>query len=153
MWPTAKPGMLAVVKILGDSFGDFAPVSTRLPATNMPARFIKVTRIGGRREDQATDRIRVLVECFSRDYYHCEPMCAQAEAALRNAAGTTVYPIQQMASGPVVIDIFVRGVDSQSGPVDRPHPEIVDRSRWEFQCDVLVKANDPAGETTQYTTA
>lgn len=140
VWPTPPPGLLAVVGILGATFGDFAPVSVRLPR-QLPARFVKVTRIGGGQTNVASDRLRVLVECYAREFYHCEVMCNQARAAFRNAVGTTVTNTMDMAAGPEELRFFIRSYGNESGPVDRPHPDILDRDRWEFQADLAVKAN------------
>jgi len=136
-WPTPKPGLLAAVHILGLAFSNVVPVSTRLPARNMPDQFIKVTRIGGRQTDLATDMMRLLVECYGLSQFHCEMMCNQARAAFRNSVGTT----QSVSHNGMAFEVFIRGYGAESGPTDRPHPDILNRDRWEFQAELAVKAN------------
>ncbi len=133
IWPTAKPAVLTAITILSDAFDSYALVSARLPGTNRPDRFVRVTRVGGGQDHQATDVARLLIECFAKDVGQVEAMCNTARAALRNAAGTNVTT----TAGAV----FIRYWDNESGPVDYPHPEIIDYDRWQLTGDLLVKSN------------
>ena len=131
--------MLTALTILDDAFGVWAQVSTSLPTKQVrPQRFVRVSRVGGGQGDPATDTARLLVECFGPDTATVEAMCNTARAALRNARGITVNC--HYASGDVV-EVFVRSWDGEQGPVDFPHPDILDRERWQFHGDFAVKAN------------
>ena len=133
IWPTAKPAVLTAITILSEAFNGYAMVSAKLPGTTRPDRFVKVTRIGGSQDHQATDVARLLIECFGKDVGQVENMCNTARAALRNAGGTTVTT----TAG----EVFVRAWDNENGPVDYPHPEILDFDRWQLTGDLLVKSN------------
>lgn len=132
IWPTAKPAVLAAITILSDAFGEYAFVSAKLPGHTRPDRFVRVSRTGGGQTHQATDTARILVECFAKDVGQAEAMCNTVRAALRNAAGTTVITT---AGG-----VAIRGWGNES-VVDYPHPEILDRDRWQVSGDLLVKSN------------
>ncbi len=129
IWPTPKPAVKAAVDILATAFGSYADVSTGVPPRR-PVRFVRVSRAGGSQEHVATDRARLLVECFGVDVATTENMCNTARAALRNAAGTTVAD-----------DIFIRSWGNEEGPTDFPHPDILDMCRWQFTGDLDVKSN------------
>lgn len=131
IWPTPKPAVLAAITILQDGFGEYAYVSAKLPGHNRPARFVRVTRVGGSQPHPATDIARILVECFAKDTAQAEAMCNTARAALNNAAGTTVSED----------NIFVRAWGNEDGPVDLPHPDILDYERWQLHGDLAVKSN------------
>jgi len=134
IWPTAKPAVLTAITILSEAFGSYAFVSAKLPGgSNRPQRFVRVSRVGGGQDHQATDVARLLIESFGKDVGQVENMCNTVRAALRNAAGTTVTTTE----GPV----FVRRWDNEQGPVDYPHPEILDFDRWQLTGDLLVKSN------------
>ena len=133
VWPTAKPAVLTVITILAEAFGTYAFVSAKLPHSNRPDRFVKVSRVGGWQDQIATDIARILVECFAKDVGQVESMCNTARAALRNSGGTTVTT----TSGAV----FVRGWDNESGPTDFPHPDLIDFERWQLNGDLAIKAN------------
>jgi len=120
------------VTVLEEAFGTYAMVSTKLPSRNMPDRFVKVSRIGGRQDDPVTDRARILVECYAKDTASVEHMCNTARAAYRNACATRVA------------GMWIRWYGNESGPVDFPHPGIVDRERWQFTADLWIKSNQLA---------
>lgn len=133
IYPTPKPALLAAITVLDEAFGAYAHVSARLPATNRPDRFVKVTRVGGGLDNIASDSARILIECFAKDVGQCEAMCNTARTALRNSAGTNVTTTEG--------DVFVRSWGNESGPTDFPHPEILDYDRWQLHGYLLVKAN------------
>lgn len=133
IWPTAKPAVLTAITILDEAFEGYAFVSAKLPGTARPDRFVRVSRVGGSQDHQATDVARLLVECYAKDVGQCEAMCNTARAALRNAGGTTVVTTAGRVS--------IRAWDNESGPVDYPHPEILDYDRWQITGDLLVKSN------------
>lgn len=133
VWPTAKPAVLAAITILDSAFGDYAFVSAKMPSHERPARFVRVSRVGGRRVNITTDNARILVECFAHTIDEVEPMAASASEALLNSGGTTVTT----TSG----NVFIRGWDNESGPVDFPHPDLLDYERWQLHGDLVVKAN------------
>lgn len=131
LWPKRKPAVLTAITVLSEAMPAI-PVSSDMPAHRLD-QFIRVTRLGGRMTDPATDYARILIECFAVDTATVEDMCATASQALRNAGSTTVTTS--------LGDVFIRCWDNESGPVERPHPEILDRERWQFHGDLLVKAN------------
>jgi len=133
IWPTPKPAVLAAITILSDAFGEYAFVSAKMPPRGRPERFVRVTRMGGTLHNIATDAAKILVECFAQDVGQVEAMCNTARTALRNAGGTTVTTTQG--------DVFVRRFDSESGPTELPHPDLLDWERWQFSGELLVKAN------------
>lgn len=120
IYKTPKPAVKTAITILQQAFGVYALVSARMPKQR-PVRFVRVTRIGGSQDDPITDVARILVECFGVDVETVENMTATARAALRNAISTDVD------------DVWVRNYDQEQGPVDFPHPEILDMERWQFQ--------------------
>lgn len=133
IWPTPKPAVLTAITILSESFGEYAFVSAKLPARNRPERFVRVSRVGGGLENEATDVARILVECFAKDVGQVEAMCNTARTAFRNAGGTTVTTTE----GPV----FVRRWDREQGPTEFPHPDLLEYDRWQLFGDLMVKAN------------
>jgi hypothetical protein len=133
IWPTARPALLAAITVLDDAFGSYAFVSAKLPAHQRPDRFVRVSRVGGRQEHLATDVARILVECFAKDVAQVEAMCNTARAALRNSGGTTVITTSGAVS--------VRCWDNEDGPVDYPHPDLIDFERWQLHGDLSVKSN------------
>lgn len=134
IWDTPKPALLAAVTILEEGFGPWAQVSTKLPARNRPDRFVKVSRTGGGQSNPVTDRARILVECFGRTSADVENMCNTARAVLRNSQSTTVTP----SGGP---PMFIRSYGNESGPVDFPHPDILDYERWQFTAELWIATN------------
>lgn len=132
VWPLAKPAVLTAITILSDAFAGTAFVSADMPRQR-PDRFIRVSRVGGRRINQATDSARILVECFAHTVAEVEAMAAGASEALFNSGGTSVTT----TAG----DVFVRDWSNESGPVDFPHPEFLDYCRWQLHGDLVVKAN------------
>jgi hypothetical protein len=133
VWATPKPALLGALTILESAFGTYAHVSAKLPATNRPDRFVKVSRVGGQLDNHTTDLARIMVECFAKDVGQVESMCNTARTALRNAGGTTVTANN--------VAMFIRGWDNESGPTDYPHPDILDFERWQITGDLAVKAN------------
>jgi len=117
---TPKPAVKVTIAVLADAFGAYALVSARMPKQR-PIRFIKVSRIGGSQDTPITDVARILIECFGPDVETCENMTATARTALRNAISTTVE------------GAWIRNWSNEQGPVDFPHPEIIDMERWQFQ--------------------
>lgn len=132
IWPTAKPAVLAAITVLGEAFGEYADVSAKMPRQR-PIRFVRVTRVGGGQPHPATDIARILIECFAKDTAQAEAMCNTVRAALRNAAGTTITT----TAG----DISLRHWGNEDGPVDLPHPDILDYERWQLHGDLSVKSN------------
>jgi hypothetical protein len=128
LWPTPKPAVLAAITVLAAAIDD-VDISSDMPV-HRPDSFIRVSRIGGRMPDPATDNARILVEVFGTTTAVVEDLCNQARAALRNAASTTVLS-----------DVFIRSWDNEQGPVELQHPQVLDRERWQFHGDLLVKAN------------
>lgn len=133
VWPTPKPALLGAITVLTEAFGEYAFVSAKLPANARPDRFVKVSRVGGDLDNIATDRARILVECYAKDVGQVEAMCNTARTALRNAGGTTVTADN--------ISMFIRAWDETSGPADYPNPDVIDFERWQFTGELLVKAN------------
>ena len=123
IYRTPTPAVKTAITILVQAFGVYAQVSAKMPKQR-PIRFVQVSRIGGGQDDPITDRARILVECFGPDTETVENMTATARTALRNAIST------------VVDGVFVRGWSNELGPVDFPHPQIIDMDRWQFQGDL-----------------
>jgi hypothetical protein len=121
-----RPAVKTALSVLSDAFGVYALVSARMPKQR-PIRFVRVTRVGGRMRDQATDVARILVECFGPDVETVENMTGTARAALLNAVSTLVDG-----------DVWVRDWTNEQGPVDFPHPEIIDMERWQFTGDLIL---------------
>jgi hypothetical protein len=128
LWPTPKPAVLAAITVLAAAIDD-VDISSDMPV-HRPETFIRVSRIGGRMPDPSTDNARILVEVFGVTTAVVEDLCNQARAALRNASSTTVLS-----------DVFIRSWDNEQGPVELQHPQVLDRERWQFHGDLLVKAN------------
>ena len=133
IWPTPKPAVLTAITVLAEAFGEYADVSAKLPGRIRPERFVRVTRVGGNQPNPATDIARILVECFAKDTAQAEAMCNTVRAALRNAAGTTITTTAGKVS--------VRSWSNEDGPVDLPHPDIIDYERWQLHGDLAVKSN------------
>lgn len=123
IYNTPKPAVKTALSILRDAFGVYALVSAAMPKQR-PIRFVQVSRIGGHQDDPITDHARILVECFGPDIETVENMTGTARAALRNAISTTVD------------GVWVRNWSNEFGPVDFPHPQIIDMDRWQFQGDL-----------------
>jgi hypothetical protein len=130
VWLTPKPALLGAVTILEEAFGEYALVSTKLPARNRPDRFVRVSRIGGSQSDPVTDKARIMVECYGKDTATVENMANTARAAFRNA-GAARY------SG-----MWIRWYGNEAGPVDMAHPDIVDYERWQFTAELWIKSNE-----------
>lgn len=126
IWATPRPAVKTAISVLQDAFGVYALVSARMPKQR-PIRFVRVTRVGGRQRDLATDVARILVECFGPDVETVEAMTGTARAALRNAVSTLVDG-----------DVWIRDWTNEQGPVDFPHPEIIDMERWQFTGDFIL---------------
>lgn len=120
IYPTPKPALKTALTILEDAFGVYALVSTKMPKQR-PIRFVRVSRIGGNWDNPVTDNARLLIECFGPDPETAETMTGTARAALRNAIST------------IVDGVWIRNWDNEQGPVDFPHPQIIDMERWQFQ--------------------
>jgi hypothetical protein len=133
VWPTAKPALLAAITVLTEAFGEYAFVSAKLPAHTRPDRFVKVSRVGGTRDNIATDAARILVECYAKDVGQVEAMCNTANAALYNAGGTSITADTQT--------MFIRAWNETSGATDYPNPDVLDYERWQITGELLVKAN------------
>jgi len=123
IYRTPKPAVKTVITILKDAFGVYALVSAAMPK-HRPARFVQVSRVGGHQDDPITDHARILVECFGPDTETVENMSATARTALRNAISTQVD------------GVWIRNWSNEFGPVDFPHPQIIDMNRWQFQGDL-----------------
>jgi hypothetical protein len=123
IYRTPKPAVKTAITILKEAFGVYALVSAGMPKQR-PIRFVQVSRIGGSQDTPITDVARILVECFGPDIETVENMSATARAALRNAISTTVD------------GVWVRNWSNEFGPVDFPHPQILDMERWQFQGDL-----------------
>lgn len=120
IYPTPKPALKTALTILEQAFGVYALVSTKMPKQR-PIRFVKVSRIGGNWATPVIDNARLLIECFGPDPETVETMTGTARAAMRNAISTTVD------------GVFIRDWANEQGPVDFPHPQIIDMERWQFQ--------------------
>jgi hypothetical protein len=129
IWLTPKPALLAAVTILEEAFGEYAQVSTKLPARNRADRFVRVSRSGGTQQDPVTDRARIITECYAKDTAQAEMMCNTARAAYRNACST------------FVLDMWVRWYGNEAGPNDIAHPDIVDYERWQFTGELWIATN------------
>lgn len=125
IYRTPKPAVKTAITVLAEAFGQYALVSAKMPKQR-PIRFVRVSRIGGSQNDPITDSARLLIECFGPDTETVEAMSATARTALRNAIST------------VVDDVFIRGWENEQGPVDFPHPQIIDMDRWQFQGDLML---------------
>lgn len=123
IYQTPKPAVKTAITILKEAFGQYALVSAAMPKQR-PARFVQVSRIGGFQNDPITDHARILVECFGPDTETVENMSATARTALRNAIST------------IVDGVWVRNWSDEQGPVDFPHPQIIDMNRWQFHGDL-----------------
>lgn len=138
IWDRPKPAVLAAVTVLAEAFGQWAEVSTKLPARNRPDRFVTVTRVGGGLADQVTDAARILIHCYAKSTHEVEEMTATARAALRNAAHTTVRALN--GDGSVREEFFIRYY-SESGVADLAHPDILDFERWLFTAELGIATN------------
>lgn len=125
IYKTPKPAVKTVITILAEAFGVYALVSAKMPKQR-PIRFVRVSRIGGQQSDPITDNARLLIECFGPDTETVEAMTATARTALRNAIST------------IVDGAFIRDWFNEQGPVDFPHPQIIDLDRWQFQGDLAL---------------
>lgn len=123
IYSTPKPAVKTAITILAAGFGQYALVSAKMPKQR-PIRFVQVSRIGGTQTDPITDNARLLIECFGPDTETVEAMSATARTALRNAIST------------VVDGVWVRNWHNEQGPVDFPHPQIIDMDRWQFTGDL-----------------
>ena len=130
IWDTPKPAVKVAIAILAEAFGEYALVAARMPRQR-PVRFVRVTRVGGGLTNHVTDTARLLIECFGLDVQTCENMTGTARAALRNAVST------------VVEDSWVRNYDNEQGPVDFPHPDILDMDRWQFHGELSLSTATP----------
>lgn len=89
------------IKVL-ESWMPGVTVASRAPSGVWPARFIRVSRVGGRK-DWAIDRAFVLVECFAstveggRDSVQAERDALTAYTVLESAPGN----IQYFEGGPI----------------------------------------------------
>jgi hypothetical protein len=126
IWSAPKPALKTALSVLRDAFGEYALVSAKLPKQR-PIRFVRVSLIGGTRINPVTYRSRVLVELFGPDPETVEAMHGTSSWALHNAQGTVVDGT-----------VFVRGWEDEQGPVDNPHPEIIDMERWQFHGDLTL---------------
>lgn len=133
VYSTPKPALLTAITILDEAFTGYALVSAKVPRTERPDRFVRVTRMGGGLKHIASDAARILVECYAKEVSQVEAMCNTARTALRNAGGTTVTT----TSG----DVFVRAWEGEQGPTDFPNPEVVDYERWQLFGQLVIKAN------------
>lgn len=138
IWDRPKPAVLAAVTILSEAFGQWAEVSTKLPARNRPDRFVTVTRVGGGLSDEVTDTARILVHCYAKSTHEVEEMTATARAGLRNSAHTKV--VAKDSSGDVFEEFFIRRY-SESGVADLPHPDVLDFERWQFVAELSIAIN------------
>ena len=139
LWLTPKPALLAAVVVLSAAFESadgtrWAEVSSKLPARNRPLRFVRVKRTGGGLVDQATDRARLLVECYARSTAEVEAMTATCRAALRNSCDQWVEREDDDA-------IYIRKWDNEEGPTDYFNPEVLEYERWQFTGDLFVAVN------------
>ena len=125
IYKTPKPAVKTAITILAAGFGQYALVSAKMPKRR-PIRFVQVTRIGGSQDTPITDNARLLIECFGPDTETVEAMTATARAALRNAIST------------IVDGVWVRNWSNEQGPVDFPHPQIIDLDRWQFTGDLAL---------------
>lgn len=74
---------------------------------------IRVTRIGGGEENEATDGARILVRCFARPNEH-NPRASQ------NLARRVVLRMKELADGGFVAQTAIDSVSKTSGPVTTP---------------------------------
>jgi len=125
IYNTPKPAVKTAITILAAGFGQYALVSAKMPK-HRPVRFVQVSRIGGSQDTPITDNARILVECFGPDTETVEAMSATARTALRNAIST------------IVDGVWVRNWSGEQGPVDFPHPQIIDMDRWQFTGDLAL---------------
>lgn len=136
IWPSPPKAVKTAIAIQRSAFGTYAQVSAKLPRQR-PARFVKVSIIGGSRVNPVTYRARIMVDLFGLDTETVESMHSTASWGFLNAQST------------VVDGVFVRAWDDEQGPVDRPHPDILDMERWQFHGDLIlsttVPVNTPAG--------
>ena len=123
IYNTPKPAVKTAITILSEAFGVYAQVSAKMPKQR-PIRFVQGSRVGGSQTDPITDNARLLIECFGPDTETVENMTATARTAFRNAIST------------VVDGVWVRNWSNEQGPVDFPHPQIIDLDRWQFQGDL-----------------
>lgn len=133
IWPTPKPAVLTAITILDSAFADYAFVSAKLPSRSRPERFVQVKRIGGGLDNMATDRARILVDCYAKDVGQVEAMLNTARTALRNAGGTTV----STAAGAV----FVRSWSRDNIVSDYQNPEVLEYERGQLNGELEIKAN------------
>jgi hypothetical protein len=131
IWPKRKPAVLAAITVLSEAMPAI-PVSADMPDV-LPEKFVRVTRIGGAMSNPAIDMARILIEVFGAETADVEDLSATASQALHNAVGNFVTT--------TLGEVFVRGWDNETGPVDRPHPQIIDYERWQFHGDLMVKTN------------
>lgn len=124
IWPTPRPAVKAAIGILTDAFAGIG-VGANFPKVR-PAKFVRVSRVGGGQDNPRMDRARLLVECWAKSVGDAEAMTATARAALRNAGGTHID------------DVFIYGWDNEDGPVMYDDPDISDMTRHQFTGDLSV---------------
>lgn len=131
--PTPKPAVLTAITVLDNAFDSYAFVSAKLPAHSRPDRFVRVTRVGGGLAHMASDKARMLIDCYAKDVAQVEAMLNTGRTALRNAGGTLV----STTAG----DVFVRSWDNDNVISDYPNPEILDYERGQLFGELTIKAN------------
>jgi hypothetical protein len=126
----------AAIDILETAFQTVL-VTVRAPTT-LPAKFIRVSRVGGGQPNPRFDIARLLVECWADEsvggYGTAETMGDQARTALRNAAGTTV-----------ATDVFIHAWDNEDGPLDYDDPAVPSMRRRQFTGDLQVSTRVVTG--------
>ena len=117
--PTPKPALKIAIAVLDTAFGATADVSANMPRRVGTTSFVVVERIGGNRPNLVTDSARILVHCFATSPLAVESMVATVDEAFHNSVGT------------VVESVFIRGWDDISGPINKPHSDVLAMERWQ----------------------
>ncbi|MGW5521920.1 hypothetical protein [Gordonia sp. NPDC003950] len=97
-----------------------------------PARFVRVSRAGGRR-DRYLDRVTILCQCFASTVKG-SPDTAQAEADAADAYDA----FDAASSGGPWADMWVTGWDG-GGIADYAHPDFPKHSRFQFTGTLYVR--------------
>lgn len=102
-----------------------ARVSTKVPDPR-PARFVKVTAVGGTKRRINADSTMVTVQCWESDSIKASELARTARAHIHALAGQSVN------------DVWVYRVLDVGGPASSPDPN-TDTPRYQFTVSIDVK--------------
>ena len=130
--PKPKPALKIAIAVLADAFGATADVSSNMPRRVGTTSFIVVERIGGNRPNLVTDSARLLIHCFATSPLLVEDMVATVDETFHNAVGT------------VVESVFIRDWNDITGPLNKPHPDVLTMERWQVSGYLELSTTTPS---------